>query len=84
MTLDQESNEYNAQHINQGPPRQRTYLEQAGQKLIGRTGKLVSAIELGRTVSTPIIWDKLEAVLGVDQRELRKIDCSSGVKSNAD
>ena len=53
-------------------------------KMVGLKKPSICGIERGYIESRPTIWDKLEAVLGVDQRELRKIDCSSGVKSNAD
>ena len=60
-------------------------LTQAGLgKMIGLSNKSISAMEQGRVTGPYENWVALQNILGVDQRELRKIDCSSGVKSNAD
>ena len=56
-------------------------------KMVGLSKQQISSIEKGRTEGKSKTWDAIAKALGVkdkDQRELRKIDCSSGNKSNAD
>ena len=55
--------------------------------LLNVSDKTISAMEQGRVTGKPDTWDAIAKALGVedkDQRELRKIDCSSGVKSNGE
>lgn len=40
-------------------------------ELIGRTESLVQALEIGRSRGSVDTWDRLEAVLGVPQKQLR-------------
>ena len=40
--------------------------------LVGMTRPLISLLERGKTKGSVQVWDRLEAVLGVDQRILRK------------
>ena len=56
---------------------------QLGNK-IGLSKQSISAIEQGHRTGPYENWVALQNILGVDQRELRKIDCLSGVKSSAD
>ena len=53
-------------------------------KMVGLTKQSICDLEKGRVTGKPDTWDAIAKALGVkdkDQRELRKIDCSSGVKN---
>ena len=52
--------------------------------MIGLSRQSISAIEQGHRTGPYENWVALQNILGVDQRELRKIDCSSGNKSNGE
>lgn len=48
------------------------FTQEALGKQVGLSNKGVSALERGRMDTRPAIWDALEDILKVPQRELRK------------
>lgn len=46
-------------------------------KSLGITPRAYQFIESGESDSRPKLWDRLEDLFGIDQRELRKIDAET-------